>query len=258
MAWTPFPYPDRRFVYTASALKKAWPGLHAGDAEPFPGAPAVTSAWIAFHAGQFEDAVHKGLAAGLAGQAAANKAACIHAVYLEPSADTRQARLMEVAERCAHQQARERSNPAGFYWHAYALGRYAQSLGVAAALAQGVAPKVRASLETTLELEPHHADAHIALGAYHAEIVARLGALVGRLTYGATREHSLKHFQTALQLNNHSAIARVEYANALIMLDGLSGETQAAALRAQAAALEPQDAMEKLDIERARHELAAS
>jgi hypothetical protein len=164
MAWAKFPYPDRRFVYTPATLKKAWPRLHAGDAEPFPREPSLVDAWIAFHAGEFEDASRKALAAGPAGLAAASKAVCIHAAYLERPGKHRQDRLHEVAERCAAQQARERSNPAAFYWHAYALGRYGQEIGVIAALAQGIGPKVHASLETTLELAPQHADAHIALG----------------------------------------------------------------------------------------------
>lgn len=255
MAWAKFPYPDRHFVYTPATLKKAWPQLHAGDAEDFPDERTVVDAWIAFHAGEFEEAARKGMAAGPAGFAAANKAACIHAVYLEQSARRKQDRLHEVAERSAAQQASERNNPSAFYWHAYALGRYAQEVGVIAALAQGIGPKVRASLETTLELAPHHADAHIAFGVYHAEIIDKVGALIGRLTYGATREQCIRHFQSALQINSRSAIARIEYAKALIMLDGEDGAGKAATLRAQALALAPLDAMERLDIERARHEI---
>jgi hypothetical protein len=92
---------------------------------------------------------------------------------------------------------------------------------------------------------------------YHAEIIDKVGTLIGKLTYGASREHSIRHFQTALQINSHSAIARIEYASALIMLDGDAGASKAASLRAEASALEPHDAMERLDIERARHELEA-
>ena len=35
-AWTRFPHPDKGFDYAGDKLKKAWPSLHAGDAEPFP------------------------------------------------------------------------------------------------------------------------------------------------------------------------------------------------------------------------------
>jgi hypothetical protein len=255
MTWAPFPYPDAHFRYTAGRLKRAWPHLHAGDAEPWPHAAALVDAWIAFHAGEFEQAQRDGLALGLDGHAVANKASCVHAVYLERSASEKCARLLAVAERCESQQARQPENPAGFYWHAYALGRYAQEISVIQALAQGIGNRVKASLEMTLSLAPRHADAHIALGVYHAEIIDKVGALLGQLTYGATRADAFTHFKTALALNPASAIARVEYARALSMLNGHAGKAEATALRKEAVAAEPHDAMERLDIERARQEL---
>ena len=69
MAWTTFPHADEAYVYTAASLKKAWPRLHVGDAEPFPKKAALVDAWIAFHAGDFEAATKMGLAAGVDGYA---------------------------------------------------------------------------------------------------------------------------------------------------------------------------------------------
>lgn len=254
-AWAPFPYPNAGFVHTRESLKHAWPGLHAGDAEPWPRKAAVVDAWIAFHAGEFERAEQEGLAAGWAGYAAANKASCVHAIYLEPSRTAKCARLQEVAERCERQQSEQPDNPAAFYWHAYALGRYAQEISVVQALAQGIGGKVKASLDTALGLAPRHADAHVALGVYHAEVIDKTGAVFGRLGYGASRDDAIAHFKTALTLNPGSAIARVEYARGLLMLDGRAGREEANALLRAAAAAEPHDAMERLDIERARKEL---
>lgn len=255
MSWAKFPYPDPAYAYTRAALRKTWALLHACDAEPFPDDAAVLDAWRAFHAGDFEDAAGQGLAAGSPGYAAANKAGCIHAVYLERSVQKRRARLLEVAERCERQQEDDPRNPAAWYWHACALGRYAQDISIPSALAQGIAPRVRSSLEQTIELEPRHADAHIALGVFHAEVIDKVGGLVGKLTYGASREAALRHFETALRINERSAIARVEYANALIMLDGAGCEERAALLYREAAEQRPLDAMEKLDSERARKQL---
>ena len=67
---------------------------------------------------------------------------------------------------------------------AYALGRYSPGISVAKALAQGLGSKVKHALETTLKLQPKHADAHIALGAFHAEVIDKVGKLLGR-TQGA-------------------------------------------------------------------------
>jgi tetratricopeptide (TPR) repeat protein len=255
MAWTAFPYPAETYQYSAAALKKAWARLHAGDAEPFPSKAVLVEAWIAFHAGQFAQAVRIGLDAGLDGYAVAHKASCIYANYLETSEKKKIALFEEVAERCERQQAEQPDNPAGHYWHAYALGRYAQRISVLKALAQGIAPKVRASLEKTIKLAPAHADAHIALGVYHTEIIASVGAMIGALTYGARKEDACKAFRKALELNPESAIGRIEYANALVTLDGKKKMDEAVALYQQAAALDPQDAMERLDVEAAKQEL---
>jgi hypothetical protein len=62
-------------------------------------------------------------------------------------------------------------------------------------------------------------------------------------------------FQQALKLNPASAIARVEYANGLVMLEGDKKMTEAEGLYAEAAECEPLDAMERLDVEMAKEEL---
>jgi hypothetical protein len=254
-SWAKFPYADKKFVYTAATLKKAWERLHKGDCEPFPKDEAVVEAWVAFHAGEFHKAAELGAKAGGAGITVANKATSIYANYLEENDKTKLALFEEVAARAEQQQADEPKNANAFYWHAYALGRYAQGISVAKALAAGIGGKVKASLETAIKLAPKHADAHIALGAYHAEIIDKVGAMVGGLTYGAKKDVGLKHFETAMKLNPDSAIARIEMANGLVMLEGKKALAKAEALYGEAAACEPADAMEKLDIELAKAEL---
>ena len=255
MAWTTFPYPDAAYVHTAASLKKAWPRLHVGDAEAYPKKAALVDAWIAFHAGEFEKASKLGLAVGVDGYAVAHKAACMHATYLEKSDKKKIAMFEEVAERCERQQAEQPDNAAGYYWHAYALGRYAQGISIVKALAQGVAPKVRASLDKTIALAPKHADAHIALGAFHAEIIGSVGAMIGGLTYGVKKEEGYKAFKKAIELNPDTAIGRIEYANAMVALEGKKKMDEAVKLYEQAAAMEPVDAMERLDVEAAKAEL---
>jgi tetratricopeptide (TPR) repeat protein len=255
MAWTKFPHADDAYVYTAATLKKAWPRLHIGDAEPFPKKAELVEAWIAFHAGDFEKAVKIGLDFGVEGYSVAHKASCIYATYLEKSDKKKIAMFEEVAERCERQQQEQPDNAAGYYWHAYALGRYAQGISIVKALAQGIAPKVRASLDKTIKLAPRHADAHIALGAFHAEIIASVGAMIGGLTYGVKKEEGYKAFKKAIELNPDTAIGRIEYANALVTLDGKKKMDDAVKLYEEAAAVEPQDAMERLDVEAAKEEL---
>ncbi|WP_353093369.1 hypothetical protein [Methylibium sp.] len=256
--WTAFPYDNADYVHDAVALKKHWARLHAGDAEPWPKDAAVQEAWALFHAGEFRKAVDAGLKAGAngatAGITAANKAQAIYANYLEKSEKVKLDLFLELAERAEAQAAAEPKNANAHYLMAYAVGRYGQSISVAKALAQGLGSKVKNALETTIKLAPKHADAHIALGAFHAEVIDKVGKLLGR-TQGADAATGLKMFQAALKLNPGSAIAMVEYANGLVMLEGDKRMKEAEQLYAQAAACKPADAMERLDVEMAKAEL---
>jgi hypothetical protein len=255
MAWTAFPYPEKDYVYTAASLKKNWARLHVGDAEPFPEDKKVQDAWIAFHAGEYEKAKKLGLAAGGAGITCANKAQAIYANYLEDDEAKALAHFDEVAKRCEAQQAAEPKNANAFYWHGYALGRYSQGISITKALAQGLGGKVKDSLTTAIKLAPTHADAHIALGAYHAEIIDKVGALIGGMTYGAKRDTGVALFKKAMELAPESAIARIEYANGVVLLDGKKGLKLGEQLYAEAAECDALDAMERLDVEMAKSEL---
>ena len=250
--WTAFPYD--LFDLDAAAVKKQWARLHAGDAEPLPKEAKVLETWVLFHCGEFQKAFDAGLKAGGAGITVANKAQAIYANYIEKSEKTKLAMFQEIAERAAAQQADEPKNPNAFYWQAYALGRYSQGISVAKALTQGLGSKVKGALEATIKLAPKHADAHIGLGTFHAEVIDKVGGLLGR-TQGADRATGLKMFQQALKLNPTSAIAMVEYANGLVMLEGEKKMKDAEKLYADAAACKPADAMEMLDVEMAKEEL---
>ena len=252
--WTAFPYDNADYTYDAATLKKKWARLHAGDAEPLPKDDKVLAAWALFHTGEFQKAAEAGLKAGADGITVANKAQAIYANYLEKSEKTKLALFMEVAERAEAQAAAEPKNANAHYFMAYALGRYSQGISVAKALAQGLGSKVKSALETAIELQPKHADAHIALGAFHAEVIDKVGSLLGR-TQGASKDTGLAMYKTALKLNPASAIAMVEYANGLVMLEGDKKMKEAEKLYADAAACLPVDAMERLDVEMAKAEL---
>lgn len=252
--WTAFPYDTADYAYDAAALKKHWARLHTGDAEPLPKDDKVLAAWALFHAGEFQKAAEAGLKAGGAGITVANKAQAIHANYLEKSEKTKLALFMEVVERAEAQIAEDPKNANAHYLLAYALGRYSQGISVAKALAQGYGGKVKTALETAIKLAPKHADAHIALGAFHAEVIDKVGSLLGR-TQGASKDAGLSMYKQALKLNPESAIAKIEYANGLVMLEGDKKMKEAEKLYAEAAACEPMDAMERLDVEMAKAEL---
>jgi len=252
--WTSF-LKAGEYAFDVASLKKNWDRLHQGDCEPLPKNAAVLQAWVLFHNGNFEKATEAGLKAGVDGITVANKATCIYANYLENKEKIRFDLFMQAAWRAETQQAADPENANAWYWQAYALGRYSQGISVAKALAQGLGGKVKAALEQTIKLSPHHADAHIALGAFHAEVIDKVGSLIGSMTYGVKKDTGLALFRQALKLNPGSAIGMTEYANGMVMLEGDKRMKEATRLYEQAAANEPMDATERLEVDMARVEL---
>jgi tetratricopeptide (TPR) repeat protein len=253
--WAAFPHADKAYEYTQASLKKAWPRLHAGDAEPLPKDAAALDAWIAYHAGNFEEAVKLGLAAGGSGLNAANKAQCIYANYLEEDEKKKLKLYEEVSARCDEQQAASPKDANAFYLQAYALGRYAQGISIVKALKDGIGTKVKNALETAIKLSPKHADAHTGLGSYHAEIIDKVGAMLGGLSYGAKKDTGMEMYEKSMKLNPDTAITRIEFANGLIMMYGKSKMKDAEKLYAEATQHKAADAMERLDVELAKSEV---
>ena len=276
--WAAFPHDAKAFAYAGDALKKAWPGLHAGDAEPFPDAKRATAllkaagksapkldadalatalqdAWRAFHHGDFQAAFEAGEKLGPVGASVAVKALGIHATHLVDD-EAEKLKRFEQAAKLAEAAVKALPDEANsHYRHAFALGRYSQGLSIAKALKQGIAGKVRTALDAALELEPKHAEAHIALAVYHAEIIGKIGAMIGGLTYGAKASEAEAHIKTALKLTPASPIAHAEHANVLLLLYGDKKEDAAATAFEKAGQLKPKDAMESLDGAYARSQL---
>lgn len=149
----------------------------------------MQEAWRLFHQGKFAEAVALGLEAGGGGITAANKAQAIYANGVEPK-DAAKIALFEEMMKRAEAQAR----------------------------AQGFGGKIRAALGNALKIQARHADAHIAMGAYHAEIMDKVGALVGGLTHGASKDKGEEHYRKALKLAPDSPIAHIEMANGLVLM----------------------------------------
>jgi tetratricopeptide (TPR) repeat protein len=278
-SWAAFPHDAKAFAYAGDALKKAWPKLHAGDCEPFPDAKhtaalikaagkaapkgmdanalaeALQDAWRSFHAGDFKAAFDAGEALGPVGASVATKAIGIHATYLVDN-DAEKLKRFEQAAKLAEAAIKALPDEANsHYRHAFALGRYSQGLSIAKALKDGIAGKVRTSLDTALSLAPKHAEAHTAMAIYHGEIINKIGAMIGGLTYGAKASEAEKHIKEALKLTPASPIANIEHGNLLMLLHGDKKEDAAAAAYEKAAGCKPLDAMEALDAAYAKSEL---
>lgn len=275
--WATMPAKAPAFDFGGDALKKAWKGLHAGDAEPYPDAKRAAAlikaagkaapkgldaaalaerlerGWQAFHEGRFEDAFEVGEGLGPVGASLATKALGIHAAHLVGDAAEQLKRFETVAALAEAAIAALPGEANSHYRRAFGLGRYSQGISIVKALKQGLAGKVRESLDRTLELEPEHAEARLALSVYHAEIVAKVGGLIGGMTYGAKASEAEKHLAAALKLMPGSPVAHLEQGNVALLLHGAKGEDAAAAAFEKAAKLKARDAMEWLD---ARHAAA--
>ena len=241
--------------FNEATLQKNWSRLHRCDAEPLPVDSDVLHAWVLFHNGDFQQAADKGLRAGHDGVTVANKATSVYARFLEKREKIKLALFLEVADRAEAQQALVPHNPNAFFWQAYALSQYGQAISVAKGMAQGVGNKVKEALNRTIELCPAHADAHLALASFHAEVIDKVGALIAGMTYGAKKETGLALFKQALQLNPDSPVSLIDYANGLLMLEGEKKIQEASRLYQQAVASQPQDALERLGVALARVEL---
>lgn len=250
--WAAFPHDEKAFQYPGKKLANAWDALHRGDVEPLPADKDLLEAWRLFHAGDFAGAVALAEQIGLAAHAVANKASGIYADYLEED-EERKTEIYRVGIQRAEEAIAEWHDDANaHYFHAFLLGRYSQSISIARALARGIGGKVRESLDNALSLAPEHAEAHTALGLYHAEIINKVGRMVGKLTYGASADEALEHFEQALELTPDAPIAHIEYGNGLYLLFGDKRLDESNAAYEKAALLEPIDSMQKLDMEYAK------
>ncbi len=278
--WNAYPHDASAFAYAGPALKKAWPRLHCGDGESYPDAKVIASAiaadaslkkilkgdakaivaeleagWRAFHAGEFQAATKCADALGVFGAILATKASGIYATSLCDDEAQKMALFQAGAERCEAAKASFPDQANSHYFHAFALGRYSQCISITKALAQGLGGKIKASLKTALELNPKHAEAHLAMAMYHAEIINKIGGMIGKLTYGASADEAMKHFETARKLNPNAPVVHLEIGRGLTLLNAKKNADAVRSAFEAAVQLKPNDAMEQLDIDAAEAEL---
>jgi hypothetical protein len=279
--WNKFPHANSDFEYQGESLLDSWSDLHRGDKVEYPDtewvertlaeapdaapedydgdssalADIIQNAWQCFHAGDFQEATRLADQCGYLAHAVANKATGIYATYLEPDESKQQAHFLAAIERAEAAIEVLPDDPNSHYFHAFNLGRYSQSISIVKALSQGIGGKIQTSLQNALELEPDHAEARTALGMYHAEIIDKVGKMLGKMTYGASAAKALENFDLGLKLTPGAPIAHIEYGNGLYLLFGDDRIDDVSDMYIKASEMEPSDAMEKLDVEAALAEL---
>ena len=117
--WRDFPYDDTDYSVDTATLRKQWPHLHIGDAEPLPKEAAVLAAWALCHAGAFQQAYNAGLKAAASGHPGWHHGRQQGASDLRhlPGKErkTRLAMFQEVADRAEAQAAADPKNAGALY-----------------------------------------------------------------------------------------------------------------------------------------------
>ena len=215
-------------------------------------AGTLQDAQLQYKNGDFTGAVQTAVALNTSdGFALAAKS---NSIFASTQPDNKQEAIYAQSEKYARSAVSlDANNSDGYFETARALGRLSQVRGVLAALTQGLGGQIKENLDKALKLDPQFANALVALGLWHAEIFAKGVAFL----YGADPAKGLAAFTRAVKLEPKVIIHRIEFARGLMLIDAGKNRDAAIAQLEVAVTLAPRDAAEKLDLERAKRDLAA-
>ncbi len=264
------------FDFSGAALQAAWKQLHLGDLEPWPDAQraaallalpaqphadaaslaaALQDAWRAYHIGEFESAQAQGMALGVAGASVAVKAGCAHARHMLGDAAARRQYAKDLIPVAATLREILPGEANSHYRLACALHLHLQNMTPNARLDNAQLQMQHAALQNALQLAPRHAEAQLALGAFHATLVGRMGAIAAKMSCGANATAAEHHLETARRLMPANPLAWLETGNALLALSGMRRGAAVTEAFERAAKLTPHDAAAALDVAWARMQL---
>ena len=235
--------------FTADDLLSRWQALHAADLAEKPEG-ALLAAWLLFHNGLFAEAAEAAMDLGNAGTPVLIRSVVAYTDYICEDED----QCVDLLEQAYQYGEQHNSNHQSLFTTALAMGRYSQSISITKALTKGLGSKVKNLLTEVLTQQPDHAEAHLAMAMYHAEIIDKVGSTLGGLTYGANAKTANKHISQALELVP-SPINLIEAGNAVLLLKGDKGMAEATAYYERAAACEPLDALQSMDVDFAASQL---
>ncbi len=235
---------------TEDELLASWAELHAADLADEPSGDLL-SAWLMFHNGHYADAAKAAQKLGAEGIPVLIRSVVAYTDYICEDEDECVDLLEQVY--LLGEEASD-SNAQCHFPTALAMGRYSQSISITKALAKGLGGKVKSLLTAVLDSQLNHAEAHLAMAMYHAEIIDKVGATLGSLTYGAKPKIAYQHMEQALELVPN-AINLIEAGNAVLLLKGDKGMNDATAYYERAAEVTPLDALQKMDVDFAASQL---
>jgi hypothetical protein len=119
---------------------------------------------------------------------------------------------------------------------------------------------INSSLEILKDLHERYQDRAIYLGtigAIQAGIVERVGAFLGRITYGATESRAIDAFEQALELERSMPVIYNEYTKALARLNNSDSHDHSIELLTTCIGLTPRNAEEALNLRACQRQLDA-
>ena len=248
---------DFKFDYSQEQLAEVWDQLHTGDQYTYPLSVEgydeellnkQSDAWLAYHNGDYQQAAQLGIELEEHGAVVLAKSVAAYCDYLCEDEDEALSLLRNAMDFCEEAAEKLPECANAQFVNALLMGRYSQRISITKALSQGLGGKIKDYLAATLELEPNHAEAHTATGLYHAEIIDKIGAMLGGMTYGAKKPIAMKHFETSLELAPQAPITHIEFSNGLTLLEGDKAMDKVAELLTRATECEALDALQNCDI----------
>ncbi|HET8708248.1 MAG TPA: hypothetical protein VFM46_18220 [Pseudomonadales bacterium] len=264
------------YDYDAQNLKENWGRLHACESEPFPSpdylkallennerakksipgfdgdygalSDKLLAGWRAFHKGDFRGAYETGVSLGYAGAFLADVVSVVYASNIHADKEEIKKIFLDSAQRSLEASKLFPQHVNSLYFYGLNLGRYSETVSLIKALAENIAPKFQQALNETLRKNPSHVLANLGFGTFNASIIDMVGAIVGKVTYGVSRDKAIQHYETALRAAPFVPVAYIEYGKGLAMMDGKKGVAKAQSLYEKGAKLTPMDAMEELDV----------
>lgn len=276
--WSLMPEKYPIFDFSGDKLRKHWDDLHLRDGLPWPderfvirqsgpevpkdpaeAARRLQDGWRHFHEGRFVEAHGIGESVGPAGGFLSSQACLALVLHRVDDKDIQAEWLRDLAARM--EQRLDRTFMETTYWEktglALVYGEYSRRISVLRARSEGIPGRIGELLESALEEKPDLPAALGVMGAYHAEIVNRIGGFLGRVTYGACREEAERCFEKALAIDPGLIQVRVEYARALLVLHGDHRAADAMAQLEKAVSAEPLDALDLIGQLRGRRIMAS-
>ena len=215
-------------------------------------AQTIDAAETAYANGQFIAAADFAEALGTsAGYTLAAQSLTIHAHYTMTKGSEQEALFQRAISLAQKAIQSDPSNPRAHVLSAYALGRHAQTMGLLEAATKGYVQKIRAATDNALRLNPDMAEAHLSLAMWHAAVVSAAGSSTADLLFGASEEDALAYFDMVSRSSPDVKLVPLEYAIALLNLNGDHNREKARELLARAIALPGKDVHDAIVHQRA-------